>query len=229
MFYEIYAGDALQSGQAGFMDPLTLDYLYDSGACVVGDPDRCIEIAMRYEEAGCDLLFCLFSHYKMKHEDVVRSTELMGTHVLPEFSARAWGARIRHERTANGSSLLRIAPVEIEAAFEAGSEMPAQARGTTRLDPRPQIGPVASWRSDCARKRCNLLLAQRFSASSKPSASLQRKSKALRAIAASSETESCACRSSAIASCDGGTLGRPNSSWYSATQSSSRNHLPRAP
>jgi alkanesulfonate monooxygenase SsuD/methylene tetrahydromethanopterin reductase-like flavin-dependent oxidoreductase (luciferase family) len=81
-----YAGDALKSRQEGLMDHLTMDYLYDSGACVVGDPDRCIEIARRYEAAGCDLLFCLFNPYKMKHEDVMRSIELMGTHVLPEFA-----------------------------------------------------------------------------------------------------------------------------------------------
>jgi hypothetical protein len=35
-------------------------------------------------------------------------------------------ARIRHELTDNGPSLLRIAPVEIEAAFKAGGEMPTQ-------------------------------------------------------------------------------------------------------
>ena len=40
-------------------DFLNMDYIYDSGAGVVGDPDRCIEICKRYEAVGCELLFCL--------------------------------------------------------------------------------------------------------------------------------------------------------------------------
>ena len=69
-------------GAIGLLDG---DYLWDSGAAVWGDPDRCVEIAKRYEAAGCDLLFCLFNPYKMKHEDVMHSIELVGKHVLPEF------------------------------------------------------------------------------------------------------------------------------------------------
>ena len=34
---------------------------------------------------GCDLLFCLFNPYKMTHEDVMTSIELMGKYVIPEF------------------------------------------------------------------------------------------------------------------------------------------------
>ena len=50
---------------------------------MVGDPDRCIEIARRYEAAGCDLLFCLVNPYKMTHAQVMRTIELMGKHVIP--------------------------------------------------------------------------------------------------------------------------------------------------
>jgi hypothetical protein len=53
------------------MGQLTMDYIWDSGAAVIGDPDRCIEIAKRYEAIGCDLLFCLFNPYKMAHDDVM--------------------------------------------------------------------------------------------------------------------------------------------------------------
>jgi alkanesulfonate monooxygenase SsuD/methylene tetrahydromethanopterin reductase-like flavin-dependent oxidoreductase (luciferase family) len=81
-----YAADALEGRKSGVMDHLNMDYLWDSGACVVGDPDRCIELAKRYEAIGCDLLLCLFNPYKMKHEDVMESIELMGKHVLPEFA-----------------------------------------------------------------------------------------------------------------------------------------------
>jgi alkanesulfonate monooxygenase SsuD/methylene tetrahydromethanopterin reductase-like flavin-dependent oxidoreductase (luciferase family) len=53
---------------------------------VVGDPDRCIEICKRYEAVGCELLFCLLNPYKIPHEEVMRSIELLGKHVIPEFA-----------------------------------------------------------------------------------------------------------------------------------------------
>ena len=81
-----YAGDALKGRSEGMLDHLTMDYLWDSGAGVVGDPDRCIEIAKRYQAVGCDLLMCLFNPYKIPHADVMKSIELMGKHVLPAFA-----------------------------------------------------------------------------------------------------------------------------------------------
>ena len=81
-----YAADMLESSRSGIMDQLSMDYMWDSGAAVVGDPDRCIELARRYEQAGCELLLCLFNPYKIEHKAVMRSIELMGKHVLPEFA-----------------------------------------------------------------------------------------------------------------------------------------------
>lgn len=81
-----YAGDVQKLRAEGALDHLTMDYLWDSGAAVVGDPERCIEIARRYEAAGCDLLLCLFNPYKIPHESVMTSIELMGKYVLPEFA-----------------------------------------------------------------------------------------------------------------------------------------------
>ncbi len=72
--------------QSGMFDHLTMDYLYDSGAGVVGDPDRCIEICKRYEAVGCELLFCLLNPYNIPHEEVMHSIELLGKHVIPEFA-----------------------------------------------------------------------------------------------------------------------------------------------
>ena len=66
---------------------LTFDYLQSSGACIVGGPDRCREIAGRYDAADCDLLLCLLNPYKIPHASVMRSIELLGEHVIPAFRA----------------------------------------------------------------------------------------------------------------------------------------------
>ena len=80
-----YAGDAAKMRDEGLMGQLDMEYIWDSGAAVVGDPDRCIEVAKRYEAVGCDILFCLLNPYKIPHDDVMTSIELMGKHVIPEF------------------------------------------------------------------------------------------------------------------------------------------------
>lgn len=64
---------------------LTFDFLMSTGACVVGTPDRCIEIAKRYRAAGCDLLLCLVQPHGIPHERVMKSIELLGKHVIPEL------------------------------------------------------------------------------------------------------------------------------------------------
>jgi alkanesulfonate monooxygenase SsuD/methylene tetrahydromethanopterin reductase-like flavin-dependent oxidoreductase (luciferase family) len=80
-----YAGEARKGEQSGMFDHITMDYLYDTGAGVVGDPDRVIEICKRYEAVGCELLFCLLNPYNIPHEQVMHSIELLGKHVIPEF------------------------------------------------------------------------------------------------------------------------------------------------
>ena len=70
------------------MDPsfLTFDYLTTSGSCIVGDPDRCIEVAKRYQKAGCDLLLCMMQPHGIPEEKVMRSIELVGRYVMPELA-----------------------------------------------------------------------------------------------------------------------------------------------
>ena len=65
---------------------LTFDFLDGVGATIVGDPDRCIETAKRYKTAGCDLLLCLVQPWKIPHEKVMRSIELLGRHVIPALA-----------------------------------------------------------------------------------------------------------------------------------------------
>jgi alkanesulfonate monooxygenase SsuD/methylene tetrahydromethanopterin reductase-like flavin-dependent oxidoreductase (luciferase family) len=65
---------------------LSFDYLDGVGACLVGDPDRCIATARRYAAAGCDLLLCLAQPWKIPHEKVLRSIELLGERVIPALA-----------------------------------------------------------------------------------------------------------------------------------------------
>ncbi len=80
-----YTGDIEKMKAEGLIDQLSFDYLRESGSAVVGDPERCIELAKRYQAAGCDLLLCLVNPYKIPHERVMQSIELLGKHVIPEF------------------------------------------------------------------------------------------------------------------------------------------------
>jgi alkanesulfonate monooxygenase SsuD/methylene tetrahydromethanopterin reductase-like flavin-dependent oxidoreductase (luciferase family) len=80
-----YAEELKNYEKTGVLDQLNFDFLRESGSAVVGDPERCVEIARRYEKAGCDLLLCLVNPHKIPHEKVMRSIELMGKHVLPKF------------------------------------------------------------------------------------------------------------------------------------------------
>lgn len=80
-----YAADMAQHDRDGSLDLLSLEYLVDSGACVLGTPEQCIETCRRYEAAGVDLLLCLVNPYDISHEAVMQTIELIGTHVIPEF------------------------------------------------------------------------------------------------------------------------------------------------
>jgi alkanesulfonate monooxygenase SsuD/methylene tetrahydromethanopterin reductase-like flavin-dependent oxidoreductase (luciferase family) len=80
-----YAAGPLQHDRDGALEHLSFDFLKDTGSAVVGDPDRCVEVAKRYEAAGCDLLLCLVNPYDIPHEKVMQSIELLGKHVIPEF------------------------------------------------------------------------------------------------------------------------------------------------
>ena len=64
---------------------ITLEDLDEKGAVLCGDPDRVIEVAKRYEAAGCEMLMCLVNPYKIPQDKVMESVELIGKHVLPEF------------------------------------------------------------------------------------------------------------------------------------------------
>jgi alkanesulfonate monooxygenase SsuD/methylene tetrahydromethanopterin reductase-like flavin-dependent oxidoreductase (luciferase family) len=80
-----YAEDLKAIDESGSLDLLSLEYLVESGACVVGTPDDCLEACRRYEEAGVDTLLCLVNPLKVPHETVMQTIELMGREVIPHF------------------------------------------------------------------------------------------------------------------------------------------------
>jgi alkanesulfonate monooxygenase SsuD/methylene tetrahydromethanopterin reductase-like flavin-dependent oxidoreductase (luciferase family) len=80
-----YAKDLADVDAEGMLDLLTLEYLAESGACVLGTPDDCIEACRRYEAAGVDLLLCLVNPYSVSHEACLQTIELMGREVIPAF------------------------------------------------------------------------------------------------------------------------------------------------
>ncbi len=71
--------------QGGAHELLSFDYLKSANAVIVGDPDEVVERCRAYEAAGVDLLLCLVNPYKIPHEKVMQTIELMGKHVLPAF------------------------------------------------------------------------------------------------------------------------------------------------
>ena len=88
-----YAADMQATDEQGLLDLLTLEYLVENGACVLGTPEDCIETCRRYEAAGVDQLLCLVNPYNVSHEAVMQTIELMGTEVIPQFRDDLDGAR----------------------------------------------------------------------------------------------------------------------------------------
>lgn len=80
-----YAADMQKVDDDGSLDLLSLEYLVESGACVLGTPEDCLEACRRYQEAGVDLLLCLVNPYDIDHETVMETIELMGRYVIPEL------------------------------------------------------------------------------------------------------------------------------------------------
>jgi alkanesulfonate monooxygenase SsuD/methylene tetrahydromethanopterin reductase-like flavin-dependent oxidoreductase (luciferase family) len=80
-----YAADMKAHDEQGLLDLLSLEYLAETGACVLGTPAQCIETCRRYRDAGVDLLLCLLNPYRISHQAVMQTIELMGTEVIPKF------------------------------------------------------------------------------------------------------------------------------------------------
>jgi len=89
--------DYLKAAQASVLQRLhelaTLDALLGMNAVLAGDPDEVVERCKAYAATGADLLLCLVNPYRIPHEKVMQTIELMGRYVIPEFSRDAGGIR----------------------------------------------------------------------------------------------------------------------------------------
>ncbi len=81
-----YAAEMKAHADDGSLELLTLDILLDLNACVCGTPEQAVEMCKRYEAAGVDLLLCLINPYKIPHDKVMQTIELMGREVIPHFA-----------------------------------------------------------------------------------------------------------------------------------------------
>jgi alkanesulfonate monooxygenase SsuD/methylene tetrahydromethanopterin reductase-like flavin-dependent oxidoreductase (luciferase family) len=61
--------------------------LMRTGTAMIGTPDHLIETAKKYEAAGADLLLCLLQMKDIPQSKILKTIELMGEHVLPEFAS----------------------------------------------------------------------------------------------------------------------------------------------
>ncbi len=64
---------------------LDADTLVERGVIVAGDPESCIKAVKLHEETGVDQLQFLMATETIPHEKVMKSIEMFGKHVIPEF------------------------------------------------------------------------------------------------------------------------------------------------
>jgi alkanesulfonate monooxygenase SsuD/methylene tetrahydromethanopterin reductase-like flavin-dependent oxidoreductase (luciferase family) len=81
-----YLEQAKQAVESRLHELASLDALLAMNAVVAGDPEEVVERCRAYEATGADLLLCLVNPYKIPHEKVMQTIELMGKHVLPKFA-----------------------------------------------------------------------------------------------------------------------------------------------
>ena len=66
-------------------EQLDADTLCDRGVVIGGDPESCIKALKLHEEAGCDQMMIMIQTETIPHEKVMKSIELFGKYVIPEF------------------------------------------------------------------------------------------------------------------------------------------------
>ena len=72
---------------------LEADTLVERGVLVAGDPESCIKAARLHEETGVDQLQFLMATETIGHDQLMKSIEMFGKYVIPEFKKAPAPAR----------------------------------------------------------------------------------------------------------------------------------------
>ncbi len=64
---------------------LDADTLSDRGVVIAGDPDSCIEALKKHEAIGIEQMMIMMETDTIPHDKVMKSIELFGKYVIPEF------------------------------------------------------------------------------------------------------------------------------------------------
>ena len=67
-------------------EQMDADTLCDRGVLIAGDPESCIKALKLHEEAGCDQMMIMVQSETIPHEKVMKSIEMFGKYVIPEFN-----------------------------------------------------------------------------------------------------------------------------------------------
>jgi alkanesulfonate monooxygenase SsuD/methylene tetrahydromethanopterin reductase-like flavin-dependent oxidoreductase (luciferase family) len=78
-------GDSYAYLKGGAFDErkMNFDYLLESDAIIVGDPDTCVQKIKKYRQAGLDQLLLMTQMYNIPHEQIMQSIRLFGEYVIP--------------------------------------------------------------------------------------------------------------------------------------------------
>ena len=68
------------------IDQMDADTLADRAVTIAGDPDSCIEALKKHEATGIDQMMIMMQTATIPHEKVMKSIELFGKYVIPEFN-----------------------------------------------------------------------------------------------------------------------------------------------
>lgn len=66
-------------------DALDADTLSDRAVVIAGNPDSCIEALKKHEATGIDQMMIMMQTETIPHDKVLKSIELFGKYVIPEF------------------------------------------------------------------------------------------------------------------------------------------------
>jgi len=91
-----YLDEARQAVEQRLHELASLEALLAMNAVIAGDPDEVITRCKAYEATGADLLLCLVNPYKISHEQVMQTIDLMGKYVIPEFEDARTSVTVTH-------------------------------------------------------------------------------------------------------------------------------------